>query len=610
LKKRLLFLLITGVILISLVPLFRRDFFHLHDFSHVTRLVELDKALKDGHFPARWSKDLGWGYGMPLFQFYAPLPYFIAELFHLLGFSFITSIKICFGLTSFISFLGMFLLAKKFWGLQGAILAGLAFVYSPYRAVDFYVRGALGELYAISMIPWVLWGITEILDYNVTRPADYKLRRKISLTALLLGLFFLSHTVLNLICFPLFLFFSLFYTAFAETPADSAGRWRTLTVRNVFASAYENSKNLATAVFRPQSFHLLINRLLRGPFFRLLITFLLGIGLTAFFLVPAFFEKKFASVDKLISGYSHYSHHFLYFRQFVWGNWGYAGSVDGIEDGMSFHLGKGHLFLAMLTLILSLIYLKKRRKVEKKILLVIFFVVLALFLAFLSTYRAKPIWDAVPLMAFIQFPWRFNSFIIVLVGFLCGGVGFYLKKLCRKIAYIFTFFAVTLVLIINVDYFRPERYVNPQDNYYTDEGLIREAMSGVIPDYLPIWVKEQPPVAKTDYQIFEGEPQIKVLESKTQKLTLKVENSSFSQVQLNRFYFPGWQVFIDGRKADFEYVKYNGIITLNLPPGSYLLKLLFKNTPIRTFANTASIISLFVVIFLFFGFKKTKVKNI
>ena len=68
------------------LTLFKKGFFKMHDFTHVARLVELDKAVKDGHFPPRLAKDLGWGYGMPLFHFYGPMPYFLGEVFHLIGF--------------------------------------------------------------------------------------------------------------------------------------------------------------------------------------------------------------------------------------------------------------------------------------------------------------------------------------------------------------------------------------------------------------------------------------------------------------------------------------------------------------------------------------------
>lgn len=562
------FLLFTFLIFPSILPLFRSDFFKMHDFTHVARLVELDKAIKDGHFPPCWSKDLGWGYGMPLFHFYAPLPYYLAELFHLIGFNFLNSIKIVFASTFFLGFAGMFLLAKKFWGRWGAFLAALAFVYSPYRAVDFYVRGALGELFAISIIPWVLWAITKVIegqsDKVTKRQRDEKI---IALTSLLLGLFLLSHTVLNLIALPFFLLFAAFY--------------------------------------------LLITKFKKKFLLRLIISFILGLGLASFFLIPAFFEKKFTTVDKLTTGFGFYGHHFLYFRQFLSGRWGYGGSVGGPHDGMSFHLGKIHLILASIGLIFSYFYGCFKKRFSKRELVLIFFLLSGLILAFLSTYKAKFIWDAFPLMAYIQFPWRFNSMIIVLVSFLAGGGCFYLGKLLgNKVSFLFLLASISLLLKVNVNYFRPQEYINPEDLYYTDKQRIKESMSGIIPDYIPKWVEEEPKSALDDFQIISANPQIEVIASKTQKLVLKVSTDEDSEIQLNRFYFPGWKLFIDKKEAVFDYQENNGIIRAILPPGSYQLELIFKNTAIRTLSNLISAISLLVILFLFFNknlkFKKSR----
>ena len=72
-KQHWLFFISLIIVLPSLWPLFRLDFFRMHDWTHVARLVELDVALKDGQFPPRWAPDLGWGKGMPLFHFLWPL---------------------------------------------------------------------------------------------------------------------------------------------------------------------------------------------------------------------------------------------------------------------------------------------------------------------------------------------------------------------------------------------------------------------------------------------------------------------------------------------------------------------------------------------------------
>jgi len=546
-------LLIIGLIIPSILPLFRHDFFHMHDYTHVARLYEMDKAIKDGHFPMRWSKDLGWGYGMPLFNFYAPLPYYFAEIFHLLGFTFLDSIKICFGATFFIAFLGMFLLAKKLWGNLGGILSGLAFVYSPYRSVDFYVRGALGELFGISLIPLSIWAIWQLIEKRTPK--------KLVIATLAMACLFLSHTVLTLIVIPVMLFIATFF--------------------------------------------IIINKKRIKGCFYFITSFLLSLSLSSFFLLPAFFEKKFTQVNKLTEGFSYYGHHFLYWRQFLSGTWGYGGSVDSIPDGISFHLGKLHLLLAIITLLCSIVYFFTKKKIDKRGLTVLFFFFLGFGCAFLSTYKAKPIWDALPLMAYIQFPWRFNSFIIVFLGFLIGGSYYYLQKLNTKIAIIFLILLIGIFLKLNIRYFKPEAYIDSSLLYYTDETLIKKQMSGIIPDYIPLWVKLVPQIIpEKDYEIISGDPYVEVKESKTQKLALEISSQDKSRILLNRFYFPGWEASINNKKVSFDYQENNGIIGFNLPAGNLSLTLEFKPTKIRLISDIISLTSLLILGGIFVSRKK------
>lgn len=551
-RKKFWFLILSFLIIFlifpSIKPLLKADFFPMHDFTHVARLVELDQAIKDDHFPPRWSRDLGWGYGMPLFHFYAPLPYYLAEVFHLVGFSYLVSIKLVFGLSFFVAFAGMYLFSKKFWGRRGSFLSALAFVYSPYRALDFYVRGALGELFSISLIPWVLWGITELVDK--------KNKKSFSLSSLFFGLFLLSHTILNLISVPMFLLFSLFYVRLNK------------------------------------SFIKKLIRVIKG--------LLAGVGVASFFLLPAFLEKKYAQIGRLTSGFSYYGHHFLFLRQFFSGRWSYGGSIPGPNDDMAFFLGGIQLILAGLGTSGTLIYFLKKAKAGKRESMAVFSLTFIIVLAFISTNHSKPIWDAIPLMAFIQFPWRFNSLIIVFLSFLAGGAVDYMGKRIQSLALVFLIFAGFLLIKTNLNYFQPQIYSDPQGLYYADKKLIQKQMSGIIPDYLPIWVKNWPQVPPgASYQIISGSSQINLLEDKTQKLVFQASTEKAAKIQVNRFYFPGWHVFVNGEKTEINYDNSFGLISFDLPDGDAKVEVALRKTPLQTASEIISFFSIIILLFVY-----------
>jgi len=94
LKLPLLVFLVIILTFFSFKSLVRPGYFPMHDDMQPIRVLEMDKCFKDGQIPCRWVPDLGYGYGYPLYIYYSPLAYYLMEIFHLIGFSILNSIKI------------------------------------------------------------------------------------------------------------------------------------------------------------------------------------------------------------------------------------------------------------------------------------------------------------------------------------------------------------------------------------------------------------------------------------------------------------------------------------------------------------------------------------
>src|SRR3989344_8168557 len=132
----------------SIKPLLMSGFFPIHDDTQVARVYEMGKALSDGMFPVRWVQDLGYGYGYPIFNFYAPLAYYVGGFFNVLGIDALVSTKAMMVLGIVFSGIFMYFLAREFWGEAGGVISGLFYLFSPYHAVDIYVRGDVSEFWA------------------------------------------------------------------------------------------------------------------------------------------------------------------------------------------------------------------------------------------------------------------------------------------------------------------------------------------------------------------------------------------------------------------------------------------------------------------------------
>ena len=85
--------LVVALALPALIPTLMPGWFEGHDDLHIYRLIEYDRALRDGQVPPRWFPDISAGYGNPHPIYYAPLFYLTAETFHLAGLDVILSLK-------------------------------------------------------------------------------------------------------------------------------------------------------------------------------------------------------------------------------------------------------------------------------------------------------------------------------------------------------------------------------------------------------------------------------------------------------------------------------------------------------------------------------------
>ena len=79
-------------------------FLKAHDAPHsVFYLLEFDKAFRDGSFYPRWGIDFAIGYGYPLFSYYSPLAYYVAEVSHLLRAGLTDAVKLTYLLATALS---------------------------------------------------------------------------------------------------------------------------------------------------------------------------------------------------------------------------------------------------------------------------------------------------------------------------------------------------------------------------------------------------------------------------------------------------------------------------------------------------------------------------
>ena len=157
------------IILVLSIPavryLFVNGYFGVSDDLHIGWLFEMDRVVKMLQFPPRYVPDLSFGFGYPLFSFVYPLPFYIAEIFHLVGFSLVNSVKLVFGLSIPLSMYFMYKLLREYTKEDFSLAGAVLYVYAPYRALEMFVRGTIGEIVAFVFFPLIILSVIKKKPY-------------------------------------------------------------------------------------------------------------------------------------------------------------------------------------------------------------------------------------------------------------------------------------------------------------------------------------------------------------------------------------------------------------------------------------------------------------
>jgi uncharacterized membrane protein len=185
-------LALPALALPALWPFFAIGLTHSSDGAlHLLRLVALDHQVRQGMLYPRWSPELFAGLGYPVFNFYGPFAYYLAELLHLLGLDFVSALIAAFVVLVVASGFGMYLLARDVLGSHqrwAALVAATAYMYAPYLLSNVHIRGAVAEVGAQAWLPWVFWSTRRLLTSQ--QPAQYVL-----VAALTLGGVAVTHNI-------------------------------------------------------------------------------------------------------------------------------------------------------------------------------------------------------------------------------------------------------------------------------------------------------------------------------------------------------------------------------------------------------------------------------
>ena len=515
------------------LPLLHSGVLAGHDaFEYFPRVMEAHRNVQNGIALLRWAPDLGHGYGQPLFLFRPPFFYWISELWHLAGFDFVTAVNLSAALLVLAASASMYRLGRLYYGATGGWLAAAAYLYAPYFAVDLYVRSALEEFAAFPLFALAICGFGA---YAKTRR-----RRDWLLGAAAQAALMFCH-------FPAALLFTPLLVA-----------WIVLTARMARSWLVAGAQTTAFAA---------------------------ALGLGAWSWLPAMLEKADVSMGRLVEGPLQYVNHFVYPLQLFDWKWGYGGSVPGPNDGMSFSLGWSHVLIAAAA---CAWILWRPKSGDPR--LTQFFSTAALLLCVLMLPDARFLWEHLPLLQFVEFPWRMLGPAVLCVAMLAAGLAPTIDSLRRWRAPALAA-ALAFLIVPNLTHLAPPRIVDVDPALWTPAQLAASDFeSTTLGEVTPRWMETVPPydprvTISPDGQWQDGG---RTPFSSAGQTTTRTP----SRVRMPFAWFPGWTVRIDGKLAEAGPSPGSGLIEFSVPPGTHSVEVAFGRSPARRWGEGISLLSL------------------
>jgi len=412
-KKLLIALILLGSIVWAGKGIFKYSVFSTHDLDHhLARSFDAVQTFKEGHFPMRWAGSLNYFCGIPIYNFFYPLIYYLVILINSLNFDIITALKIINFLSLLVGTLFFYLWMKAETKKDIPALGGaLLYLYAPYRFSLIFVRGS-PEFLAYAILPVVLY--LYVLFFDSTGRKMIFFAFLASLTGALLAI---SHNFTVMFLFPLIFAY--------------------LLVKSILLKINLNK------------------------IYWLVFSFISSFGLAAFFIGPALLEKKYTRIGE---NFLFWKEHFPTLGQLIKSPWGYFYSSLGTQnDGMSFMLGYAH----WVVLGIAAIWIIYRLIVKRKLDIWIIFTFLASVLTiYLILPWSIPVWEALKPLQEIQFSWRLLGVAIFTISALFS---FILDKINSKFILIPIFVGVVLLGFYgNRNHLLPQP-ISVQDLYKYDD---------------------------------------------------------------------------------------------------------------------------------------------
>jgi hypothetical protein len=278
----------------------------------------------------------------------------------------------------------------------------------------------------------------------------------------------------------------------------------------------------------------------------------IGTGAAAFFWIPALLEKGLVRFDATV-----------------------------ISDPARYFIGmQNAVLLGFSTVIALAVLLSVGKKYSSKETAIAVFTVIGILM---SVAVSVPVWRLSIVGQLVQFPYRF---LVLPVLFGPWIVAMALERLKGWHTVVLGIIFALIWIQGAGNELQRISFVNRNTGYYTTN----EATTNVANEYMPKWVTDIPLSRPVEtLEVIDGDVSVATRTFSGVNIKVNLEANTESIMQINKIYYPGWGVTIDGRLTPVNYRNELGVMRIRVPQGRHTLEASFRETPMRFAADVVSL---------------------